>query len=98
MLSRVHEGPSRTVPIVIDGAAAEASVGETVAIALLAAGYLATRRTPVTGSPRGGYCLMGVCFECVVTIDGVPNRQGCLVEVQPGMRIETGQARAVVAS
>jgi sarcosine oxidase subunit alpha len=41
---------------------------------------------------------MGICFECVVTIDGVPNRQGCLVEVQPGMRIETGVARAAVAS
>jgi predicted molibdopterin-dependent oxidoreductase YjgC len=98
MLTRVHEGPSRTVSIVIDGTAAEASAGETVAAALLAAGHVATRRTAVTGSPRGGYCLMGICFECVVTIDGVPNRQGCLVEVQPGMRIETGLARAAVAS
>ena len=46
------------------------------------------RTTPVTGELRAPYCLMGVCFECLVEIDGVPNQQGCLAQVREGMRIE----------
>jgi D-hydroxyproline dehydrogenase subunit gamma len=61
--------------------------GYTVAAALLALGYKANRTSPVSGSPRGPYCMMGVCFECLVEIDGIPNRQGCLTEVQPEMRV-----------
>jgi sarcosine oxidase subunit alpha len=43
----------------------------------------------VTGAPRAPYCLMGVCFDCLVTVDGVGSRQGCLVPVRDGMAIET---------
>ncbi|HSH57902.1 MAG TPA: (2Fe-2S)-binding protein [Halomonas sp.] len=59
-----------------------------VAAALLwlegAAGY----RRHVDGSNRAPLCMMGVCHECLVTVDGEPNRQGCLVPVADGMRIE----------
>ena len=54
----------------------------------LAAGFEHCRRTPISGAPRAPYCMMGVCFECLVTIDGVGNRQGCLVAVREGMRVE----------
>jgi D-hydroxyproline dehydrogenase subunit gamma len=60
-----------------------------VAAALLAAGVSRFRSTPVSAAPRAPYCMMGVCFECLVTIDGVGNRQGCLIRVREGMRIET---------
>ena len=53
--------------------------------AMLAAGVDHCRTTPVTGAPRAPYCLMGVCFDCLVTIDGVGNRQACLVPVREGM-------------
>ena len=53
----------------------------------LLAGLPAIRETPVTGSPRLPLCLMGVCFDCLAEIDGVPNRQACMVTVAPGMRI-----------
>jgi D-hydroxyproline dehydrogenase subunit gamma len=56
---------------------------------LLVAGIEHCRTTPVTGAPRLPYCLMGVCFDCLVTIDGVGSRQACLVPVQEGMRVET---------
>jgi hypothetical protein len=36
---------------------------------------------------------MGVCFECLVTIDGVGNRQACMIEARDGMRIESGQGK-----
>ena len=66
-----------------------ARIGDTVASAMLAAGIDHCRTTPVSGAPRAPYCLMGVCFECLVTVDGVGSRQGCLVPVREGMEVET---------
>lgn len=62
-------------------------VGASAAAAVLAAGYRSIRETPVSGSPRTPYCMMGICFDCLAEIDGVPNRQSCTVEVRAGMRI-----------
>jgi D-hydroxyproline dehydrogenase subunit gamma len=87
------------VGIVVDGVVVAARVGDTVAAAMLAAGWSCNRTTPVTGAPRGPFCLMGVCFECLVTIDGRASQQACLVTVAPGMRVDTQQgARALVAA
>jgi predicted molibdopterin-dependent oxidoreductase YjgC len=77
-----------TISLKVDGKDIRAHAGDTVASAMLAAGVDHFRTTPVTGSPRAPYCLMGVCFDCLVTIDGVGNRQGCLVAVAEGMQIE----------
>ncbi|TAJ82499.1 (2Fe-2S)-binding protein [Reyranella sp.] len=77
------------VAIVVDGKPVAARAGDTVAAALLAAGIDHCRTTPVTGAPRAPYCLMGVCFECLVTVDGVGSRQGCLIPVHDGMKVET---------
>ncbi len=63
--------------------------GRSVAAALLAAGVSRFRATPVSGAPRGPFCMMGACFECLVEIDGVPSRQACMVEVKAGMRIHS---------
>jgi len=77
------------VALTVDGKGVQARSGDTVAAALLAAGIDRCRTTPVTGAPRLPYCLMGVCFDCLVTIDGVGSRQACLVPVQEGMKVET---------
>ena len=79
-------GPS--VRITVDGSPLDVPAGTSLAAALLAAGVGRTRTTPVSGAPRAPYCMMGVCFDCLVTIDGVGNRQGCLVPVREGMRID----------
>lgn len=86
-----------TLSLTVDGRAIDAAPGDTVAGALLAAGIDVTRRSPVSGTARGAYCGMGVCFECLVTIDGVGSRQACLVPVAAGMVIETGGARRALA-
>jgi predicted molibdopterin-dependent oxidoreductase YjgC len=78
-----------TIEVTIDGRSARVRAGDTVAAALLSAGVLASRVADVSGAPRAPYCMMGVCFECLVTVDGVGNRQGCRVPVKPGMRIDT---------
>ena len=88
MFQRLPDAPPPAVRIFIEGEAYEARAGDSVAAALLAAGRELCRTTAVTGAPRAPYCMMGVCFDCLVTIDGVGNRQGCLVTVRDGMRIE----------
>lgn len=89
MLARINDRPLSTVAITIDGRPHMARRGDSVAAALLEAGVTACRTTAISGAPRGPYCLMGVCFDCLVTIDGVGNRQGCLVEVRDGMAVAT---------
>jgi hypothetical protein len=74
-----------------DGKAMTGRVGDTVAAALLANHVPVFRRSVVSGAPRAPYCMMGVCFECLVVVDGVGNRQACLVPLADGMRIETQQ-------
>jgi D-hydroxyproline dehydrogenase subunit gamma len=70
-----------------DGTRLSARSGDSLACALLAADVLVCRTTPASGAPRAPWCLMGVCFECLVTIDGVANRQACMVQVKEGMRV-----------
>jgi predicted molibdopterin-dependent oxidoreductase YjgC len=84
-------GP-RSVPDVtftFDGRTLSAPQGASIAAALLAGGIETCRRTPVSGSPRAPYCMMGVCFECLVVVDGIGNRQGCMIPVADGMVVET---------
>lgn len=78
-----------TVTLHFDGRTVRARPGESVAAALLAAGILATRRTPVTGAPRGPFCMMGACFDCLAVVDGQAGVQTCLVAVRDGMQVRT---------
>jgi aerobic-type carbon monoxide dehydrogenase small subunit (CoxS/CutS family) len=77
------------VRLTVDGEPLEARAGESVAAALWAAGRRVLRRTGRRGEPRGLFCGMGVCFDCLMTIDGRRNVQACLMPVAEGMRVET---------
>ena len=88
MFKRLDESGT-TLSFTVDGQPIRARTGDTVAAAMLAAGIDHCRTTPVSGAPRAPYCLMGVCFDCLVTIDGVGSRQACLIEVRDGMLVET---------
>ena len=80
---------SAALSFTFDGRPMTARAGDTVAAALLVNGITACRETPVSDTPRAPYCLMGVCFECLVIIDGVQNRQACMVPVRQGMAVNT---------
>jgi D-hydroxyproline dehydrogenase subunit alpha len=80
--------PVEAVRIMFDGTGIEALPGETVAAALAAADVVALRQTR-SGAPRGPYCGMGVCFDCLVTVDGRPNQRACLTKVVAGMDIRS---------
>ena len=87
MLARTEAQGRLTIHF--DGRPVPARAGESAAVALLAAGVLATRRTPVSGAPRGAFCLMGACFDCLAVVDGQGGVQLCLTPVRDGMTIET---------
>lgn len=75
------------ITIRVNGREFPAFLGETVFAALAAAGIKKLRNSHVFGEPRGALCGMGVCYECQVTIDHVPNRRACMTEVRDGMEI-----------
>ena len=79
-----------TWTVSLDGRPVLASPGESVGAALTNAGIRSWRTTRRRGRPRGLFCGIGVCYDCLLTVDGRPNQRACLVPVQPGMRLETG--------
>jgi len=96
MFRRLPDADGAEIELTINGRSTRVRAGDTVAAALIAAGVLAIRVSDVSGAPRAPYCMMGVCFECLVTVDGVGNRQGCLVPIAPGMRIDTQHGKREV--
>src|SRR5258708_28014514 len=96
MLRRLPEAAVGAVTIAVGGASVAARAGDSVAAAVLASGIWAFRTSGVSGTARGPYCMMGVCFDCLVAIDGIGSRQACLVPVREGMRIETQRGRRAV--
>ena len=71
----------------VEGRRVLARDGETLAAALLRAEVVPFRRTPVGGKPRAPLCLMGICFDCLVEVDGAQNVQSCMVQVHAGMQV-----------
>ncbi|TDT33376.1 (2Fe-2S)-binding protein [Naumannella halotolerans] len=76
------------IQLIVNQEPTPARAGQSVAAALLEAGYVAWRRTRHGGRPRGAFCGIGVCFDCLATIDDVAARRTCLVEVAEGMRVQ----------
>ena len=91
MFRKRPDSPAATVApriaVEVEGRTILVPEGASAAAAVLAAGLSSIRDTPAGHSARGPYCMMGVCFDCLAEIDGVPNRQSCMIAARPGMRI-----------
>jgi predicted molibdopterin-dependent oxidoreductase YjgC len=70
--------------ITFDGRPIPVVPGQTIGAALTAAGIRSWRRTRLADRPRGLFCGIGVCFDCLVTVNGRPSLRACLVEARPG--------------
>ena len=81
--------PEARVSITVDGVDVEAVAGQTIAAALLTNGQRAFRLSSRSKEPRSIYCGMGVCFECLVTVNGRRNVRACVTPVREGQSIET---------
>lgn len=73
----------------VDGRRIEAHAGESIAAVLLVEGSPVLRRSSRLAAPRSVFCGMGVCFECLVTVNGRPNLRACMTPAEEGMRVET---------
>jgi aerobic-type carbon monoxide dehydrogenase small subunit (CoxS/CutS family) len=62
--------------------------GQSIGAALLAANQRTLRKTRFNNKDRGVFCGIGVCFDCLVVVDGVSNQRACLIEAKPGMKVQ----------
>ncbi|MGN9790016.1 (2Fe-2S)-binding protein [Streptomyces sp. OZ13] len=97
LVGAAPEQPS--IEITFDGRPITTLPGQSVAAALWSAGVLAWRTTRQGGRPRGAFCGIGHCYDCLATINGRPNRRACLVPARPGDTITTqeGHGHAEIA-
>lgn len=72
------------VRVNLDGQVLDLPEGANLAAALLGAGIATFRATPVSGAPRGPFCMMGACFDCLIEVGGV-TRQACMMQVTEGL-------------
>jgi D-hydroxyproline dehydrogenase subunit gamma len=87
---RIQRGIGRGQPftIQVNGKPVTAYPGETLAAAMLAAGWRMFRHTALSGEPRGLFCGMGICYDCLVTVNGRANVRACATYAQPGDEVE----------
>ncbi|MEX0346357.1 MAG: (2Fe-2S)-binding protein [Rhizobiaceae bacterium] len=87
MFIDVSKQPVETITVTFEGEELCIRSGLSIAAGLLEAGIIHFRNSPVTESPRSPFCMMGVCFECLVIVNGIANCQACMIEAREGMRI-----------
>lgn len=93
---RIQEHPilgafpnGRRVIFTLDGRALEGYEGEPIAAALKAAGVMVHRYTAKMNRPRGIFCAIGRCTDCVMIVDGKPNTRTCVTPLKEGMTVQT---------
>jgi len=98
MFKRLDNIIRKPIKIYFEGEEIDALEGDTVASALLSAGIIDFRQSAVSNSQRGPYCMMGACFECLVEIDGLGQRQACLVDIKNEMQVRRESAKRSVTN
>ncbi len=91
MFKQLTNNQIETVEVILNGQKVQVPQGTTVAAMALTQGLRFTRTTPVSNSKRAPFCMMGVCYDCLMSIDGKANQRACATYVQNGMKIETQQ-------
>ncbi|MEU3227302.1 (2Fe-2S)-binding protein [Streptomyces sp. NPDC006976] len=86
-LAGAEPGPG--FEITFDGRPVRALPGQSIAAALWAASVLSWRTTRVNGRPRGAFCGIGSCFDCLATVNGEPGLRACLLPARPGDAVTT---------
>ena len=108
MFRRRPDASAATIAVEVEGRTVRVPEGASAAAAVLLAGLPSIRDSAVPtgqargltahGSRRAPYCMMGVCFDCLAEIDGVPNRQSCMIAARPGMRIRRQRGARQIAA
>lgn len=96
MFRKLQNKKDDTVTVYVDGIAVTADADESVASVVVRLPPVWTRTTPLSETRRAPFCMMGVCFDCLATVDGIPSVQTCLTPVRDGMHIERQHGRRAV--
>jgi len=80
--------PEGKFSFTFEGRMIDAYPGQSVAAAILSQGEGILRQTRNSEKPRGVFCGIGICFDCLVVVDGIPNQRSCLLEAHPDLRVE----------
>ncbi|SDO55912.1 2Fe-2S iron-sulfur cluster-binding protein [Desulforhopalus singaporensis] len=86
MFKRDQHTDNENVAVILDGETTNLPGNMSVAASLLSEGRIVAKISPASKKPCSPHCLMGVCYECLMEIDGV-KQQACMVEIQEGMVI-----------
>jgi len=88
------------ITFLFDGQPLPATAGQSIGAALIAAGHRSWRRTRLGGEPRGIFCGIGICYDCLITVNDRPNRRACVVQARTGDVVSTqqGAGRAELVS
>ncbi|MEV4131700.1 (2Fe-2S)-binding protein [Dactylosporangium sp. NPDC049742] len=86
----VQADPDPPFEIIVDDQPVRAVPGQTIGAALWAAGWRSTRHTRGTGRRRGMFCGIGICFDCLMTVNDSPALRACQIEARPGDVVHTG--------
>jgi predicted molibdopterin-dependent oxidoreductase YjgC len=84
---RLLDAVGDQIVIELDGVQETVPAGVSVAAALLCLDKIPLRHSVVNATPRAPFCMMGICFECLIEVDGVANQRACQMQVQAGMRL-----------
>ncbi len=96
MFKQINDSRAETVTVQLNGNEVRVVAGTTVAAVALTAGLSFTRTTPVSGARRAPFCMMGVCYDCLMIIDGQSGQRACMTYVKEGMRIECQQGAGLI--
>lgn len=91
MFKQLPNSDNETVEVILNGRKVQVPQGTTVAAMALTQGLRFTRTTPVSESKRAPFCMMGVCYDCLMVINGKANQRACATYVKNGMQVETQQ-------
>lgn len=91
MFKQLPNDDIENIEVTLNNQKVTAPLGTTVAALALSQGLRTTRTTPVSGSQRAPFCMMGVCYDCLMVIDGKANQRACATYIKQGMRVETQQ-------
>ena len=92
---RIKGNRGTPITFTFDGESVEAFEGETIAAAILASGQRTLRMTDRGGEPRGLFCNMGICFDCLVEVNGATNQRACQFLAIDGLEIKSQNTRSV---
>ena len=91
MFKQLPNSDIENVEVILNSQKVLVPHGTTVAAMALLQGIRTTRTTPVSGSQRAPFCMMGVCYDCLMVIDGKANQRACVTYVKQGMQVEVQQ-------